>query len=55
LGGNDHIAVGRHPESIPPVVSSFFADRLLSPTMWVEVSVAEDSFDSFANAPSTLH
>ncbi len=43
LAGGDHIAVavGRHPESVPPVAGSFFADSLLSPQMRVAVQVAE--------------
>lgn len=43
LTGNQHIAVAvsQRPESIPPVAGSFFADRLLSPTMRVAVSVTE--------------
>lgn len=41
--GNDHIAVavGRHPESVPPVSGSFVANRMQFPQMEVAVSVTE--------------
>ena len=41
--GNDHIAlaVGRHPESLPPVAGSFQAAAPQSPVMRVTVDVAE--------------
>ena len=41
--GNDHIAVavGRHPESVPPVAGSFQAATRQSPVMRVVVEVAE--------------
>lgn len=43
LAGGDHIAVavGRHPESVPPVAGSFLAAQPLSPQMRVSVQVAE--------------
>lgn len=43
LVGNDHIAlaVGRHPESLPPVAGSFLADKPQSPVMNVTVEVVE--------------
>ncbi len=43
LVGNDHIglAVGRHPESLPPVAGSFLADTPQSPVMTVTVGVVE--------------
>ena len=43
LVGNDHIAlaVGRHPESLPPVSGSFLADKPQSPVMNVTVEVVE--------------
>ncbi|QSA97755.1 transglutaminase family protein [Methylococcus sp. EFPC2] len=43
LVGNEHIvlAVGRHPESVPPVSGSFLAATRQSPVMQVVVEVAE--------------
>ncbi|WP_240342518.1 transglutaminase family protein [Methylococcus sp. EFPC2] len=41
--GNDHIvlAVGRHPESVPPVSGSFVATTHQSPSMQIVVELAE--------------
>lgn len=43
LTGHDHIAVavGRHPEAVPPVAGAFIAGTPQSPTMRVSVRVAE--------------
>lgn len=44
LAGHDHItvAVGRHPESVPPVAGAFIAPGGQAPLMRVEVRVAAD-------------
>ena len=41
--GNEHIAVavGRHPESLPPVAGSFLSATPQTPVMQVTVEVAE--------------